>query len=279
MTESLLDRVPVIPVVVLHDVAHAVPVARALVEGGVPVIELTLRTPAALDCVEAIAREVPEILVGAGTIVAPGQAKDALSAGAQFLVSPGTTEALSDAMRETGLPHLPGAATVSEALRLLELGYTELKFFPAEASGGTDFLKSIASPVPQVSLLPHRGDHLGQRRVVPHAAERRLRRRLLAHAARRRGGRQLGADHVTGQRDDLPALIRGAQRSFIGPPGRSWATATISATTLRAISPGALPPVSSPAGTCNRASVSSGSSCSSASKTVCARRRLPIIAT
>jgi 2-dehydro-3-deoxyphosphogluconate aldolase/(4S)-4-hydroxy-2-oxoglutarate aldolase len=126
MSESLLDRVPVIPVVVVHDVAHAVPVARALVEGGLPVIELTLRTPVALDAIEAIATAVPEILVGAGTIVAPHQAKDALSAGAQFLVSPGTTDALAAAMTDTGLPHLPGAATVSEVLRLLELGYTEL---------------------------------------------------------------------------------------------------------------------------------------------------------
>src|SRR6478735_11920569 len=111
MTDSLLDRVPVVPVVVLHDASHAVPVARALVAGGLPVIELTLRTPVALDAIEAIATEVPEILVGAGTIVAPGQAKDAQSAGAQFLVSPGTTEQLAGAMRDTGLPHLPGAAT------------------------------------------------------------------------------------------------------------------------------------------------------------------------
>ena len=157
MTESLLDRVPVVPVVVLHDVAHAVPVARALVEGGVPVIELTLRTPVAVDCIEAIATEVPEILVGAGTVVTPGQAKDALSAGAQFLVSPGTTEALAAAMQETGLPHVPGAATVSEVMRLLELGYTELKLFPAEASGGTAFLKAIGAPLPQARFCPTGG--------------------------------------------------------------------------------------------------------------------------
>jgi 2-dehydro-3-deoxyphosphogluconate aldolase / (4S)-4-hydroxy-2-oxoglutarate aldolase len=157
MSESLLDRVPVIPVVVVHDVDHAVPMARALVDGGLPVIELTLRTPAALDAIEAIASAVPEILVGAGTIVAPHQAKDALSAGAQFLVSPGTTEALAAAMTDTGLPHLPGAATVSEVLRLLELGYTELKFFPAAASGGVDFLKSIGSPVPQARFCPTGG--------------------------------------------------------------------------------------------------------------------------
>lgn len=154
---SLLDRTPVIPVVVLHDVAHAVPVAEALVEGGVPVIELTLRTPTALSCVEAIAAAVPDILLGVGTVVAPAQAKDALSAGAQFLVSPGTTESLAAAMQETGLPHLPGAGTVSEVLRLLELGYTELKFFPAEQAGGAPFLKSLGAPVPQARFCPTGG--------------------------------------------------------------------------------------------------------------------------
>ena len=156
-TVSLIDRVPVIPVVVLHDVAHAVPVAEALVAGGVPVIELTLRTPEALRCIEKIATNVPEILVGAGTIVTAEQADDALCAGAQFLVSPGTTDTLVAAMQETGLPHLPGASTVAEILRLLELGYTELKFFPAEASGGVAFLKSIGDPVPQVRFCPTGG--------------------------------------------------------------------------------------------------------------------------
>jgi len=157
MTDSLLDRVPVIPVVVLHDVGHAVPVAEALVEGGVPVVELTLRTPAALACIEQIATQVPEILLVAGTIVAPEQAKDAVSAGAQFLVSPGTTDDLAVAMQETGLPHLPGAATVSEVLRLIELGYSEMKFFPAEVSGGVGFLKSVGAPVPQARFCPTGG--------------------------------------------------------------------------------------------------------------------------
>jgi len=155
--ESLIDRVPVIPVVVLHDVTQAVPVAEALVAGGVSVIELTLRTPVALSCIEQIATHVPEILVGAGTIVAPDQAKDALSAGAQFLVSPGTTDLLAAAMQETGLPHLPGAATVSEVLRLLELGYSEMKLFPAEVSGGVGFLKAIGAPVPQARFCPTGG--------------------------------------------------------------------------------------------------------------------------
>ncbi len=157
MTDSLLDRVPVIPVVVLHEVAHAVPVARALVEGGVPVIELTLRTPAALSCIEQIALHVPEILAGAGTIVTPAQAKDAVSAGAQFLVSPGATDGLAAAMQDTGLPHLPGAATVSEVLRLLELGYEEMKFFPAEVSGGAAFLTAVGAPVPQARFCPTGG--------------------------------------------------------------------------------------------------------------------------
>lgn len=157
MTESLLDRVPVIPVVVVENLDHAVPIARALVAGGLPVIELTLRTPVALDAIERIAAEVPEILLGAGTIVTPGQAKQAADAGAQFLVSPGSTPTLTQAMRDTGLPHLPGAATVSEALALLEAGYTELKFFPAEASGGANFLKSIHSPVPAARFCPTGG--------------------------------------------------------------------------------------------------------------------------
>ncbi len=154
---SLLDRVPVVPVVVVDDLAHAVPVARALVAGGLPVIELTLRTPVALDAIRAIADEVPEILVGAGTIVTPGQAKEALDAGAQFLVSPGATPALLSAMAGTGLPFLPGTATVSEVLAVLEAGFTEMKFFPAEASGGAAFLQSIASPVPAARFCPTGG--------------------------------------------------------------------------------------------------------------------------
>ncbi len=164
MTESLLDRVPVMPVVVVHDLAHAVPVARALVDGGLPVIELTLRTPVALEAIEAIAAEVPEILVGAGTVVAPAQARQAAHAGARFLVSPGTTDTLAAAMRETGLPHLPGAATVSEVLRLRELGYREMKLFPASACGGVGFLSAVASPVPAARFCPTGGVSPGNAR-------------------------------------------------------------------------------------------------------------------
>lgn len=157
MIESLLDLVPVIPVVVVDDVDDAVPLARALVAGGLPVIELTLRTPVALEAIERIAGEVPEIVLGAGTIVEPDQAKRAASAGAQFLVSPGSTTSLLGAMSDTGLPHLPGVATVSEILTALEAGYTELKFFPAEAAGGANYLKSVSSPIPTVRFCPTGG--------------------------------------------------------------------------------------------------------------------------
>lgn len=154
---SLLDVVPVLPVVVADSAAQGVAIARALVAGGLPAIELTLRTPAALEAIRAISAEVPEILVGAGTVVAPGQARLAAKAGARFLVSPGTTLQLVHAMQETGLPFLPGVATVSEVLAALEAGCTELKLFPAEASGGTAFLKSVAGPVPQVRFCPTGG--------------------------------------------------------------------------------------------------------------------------
>ncbi|HZN80235.1 MAG TPA: bifunctional 4-hydroxy-2-oxoglutarate aldolase/2-dehydro-3-deoxy-phosphogluconate aldolase [Mycobacterium sp.] len=154
---SLLDIAPVIPVVVVHDAGDAVPIAKALVDGGLPIIELTLRTPAALAAIERIANEVPEIIVGAGTIVETGQPKHALAAGAQFLVSPGSTPTLRAAMRDTGLPHLPGVATVSEVLALLEDGYTDMKFFPAEAAGGAAYLRAIHSPVPAARFCPTGG--------------------------------------------------------------------------------------------------------------------------
>jgi 2-dehydro-3-deoxyphosphogluconate aldolase/(4S)-4-hydroxy-2-oxoglutarate aldolase len=154
---SLLDIVPVIPVVVVHNAANAVPIARALVDGGLPIIELTLRTPAAMDAIERIAAEVPEIMVGAGTIVDTSQPKQAADSGAQFLVSPGSTPTLRAAMRDSGLPHLPGVATVSEVLALLEDGYTDMKFFPAEAAGGASYLNAIHSPVPAARFCPTGG--------------------------------------------------------------------------------------------------------------------------
>ncbi|MFB6815343.1 bifunctional 4-hydroxy-2-oxoglutarate aldolase/2-dehydro-3-deoxy-phosphogluconate aldolase [Streptomyces sp. NPDC056347] len=154
---SVLDLAPVVPVVVLKDAADAVPLARALVAGGLPVIEVTLRTPAALDAIGAIAAEVPDALVGAGTVITVGHVADTLAAGARFLVSPGWTERLLGAMRESGLPFLPGVSTTSEVVALLEHGVTDMKFFPAEAAGGTAYLKSLASPLPQARFCPTGG--------------------------------------------------------------------------------------------------------------------------
>lgn len=155
--ESVLDAVPVMPVVVIDDLATAVPVAKALVAGGLPAIELTLRTPVALEALRAIAAEVPDILLGAGTITTPAQAAAAVAAGARFLVSPGLTPDLLAAMLDTGVPFLPGTSTVSEVMAVLEAGLTEMKFFPAEAAGGTPYLKSVAGPLPQARFCPTGG--------------------------------------------------------------------------------------------------------------------------
>lgn len=154
---DLLALSPVMPVVVIDDVDDAVPTARALHAGGIGVIELTLRTPVALTAIERVAAEVPDIVVGAGTVTSPEQAKQAADAGAKFLVTPGCTDAVLDAAFATGLPFLPGASTVSEAMRLAERGLSALKFFPAEASGGAAFLKSIAGPLPQLQFCPTGG--------------------------------------------------------------------------------------------------------------------------
>jgi len=154
---DLLGLSPVMPVVVLDDADDAVPTARALLAGGIGVIELTLRTPAALASIERIAAEVPEIVIGAGTVTAPEHAKQAAAAGAKFLVTPGCTDSVLDAAFDTGLPFLPGASTVSEAMRLAERGLTALKFFPAEASGGVAYLKSIGGPLPGLRFCPTGG--------------------------------------------------------------------------------------------------------------------------
>ncbi|WP_067682796.1 bifunctional 4-hydroxy-2-oxoglutarate aldolase/2-dehydro-3-deoxy-phosphogluconate aldolase [Nocardia miyunensis] len=154
---NILDIAPVVPVVVLDDPDRAVPLARALLDGGIGVIEITLRTNAALPAIEAIAAEVPEMVVGAGTLVTPLQVEAAASAGAGFLVSPGTTPGLLDALADTGLPYLPGVATISEILTVLDRGITEMKFFPAESSGGTTALRAFAGPLPQVRFCPTGG--------------------------------------------------------------------------------------------------------------------------
>ena len=165
------------------------PIARALVAGGLPAIELTLRTPAALDAIRAIAAEVPEILVGAGTITTPGHAKLAADAGAQFLVSPGTTRSLLHAMQDTGLPFLPGTATVSEVLAALEAGLHRAEVLPGRGRRRRGVPEVGRRPGPDGALLPDRRDHRRLGAVVPRAAERRLRRRLLAHPGRRARGR------------------------------------------------------------------------------------------
>jgi len=154
---TLLDLAPVIPVVVIDDADRAVPLARALLAGGLPAVEITLRTPCALDAIGRIAAEVPDAVVGAGTVRTPADVDACVRAGARFLVSPGVTPALLDAMLGSGLPFLPGAATVSEVLALAERGLRELKFFPAEAAGGVPYLKSLASPIPDVRFCPTGG--------------------------------------------------------------------------------------------------------------------------
>ncbi|WP_328503408.1 bifunctional 4-hydroxy-2-oxoglutarate aldolase/2-dehydro-3-deoxy-phosphogluconate aldolase [Streptomyces sp. NBC_00457] len=157
MSASLLDLAPVIPVVVVQDAADAVPLARALVAGGLPAIEVTLRTPVALDAIRAIAGEVPDAMVGAGTVITPEQVNESIAAGARFLVSPGWTDVLLEAMRASGVPFLPGVSTTSEVVALLERGVTEMKFFPAQAAGGTAYLKSLAGPLPQARFCPTGG--------------------------------------------------------------------------------------------------------------------------
>lgn len=154
---SVLDLAPVVPVVVLHDVADAMPLARALVAGGLPAIEVTLRTPAALESIRAIAAGVPGAVVGAGTVISPQHVRDAIGAGARFLFSPGWTDALLEAMEESGVPFLPGVSTASEVVALLERGVNDMKFFPAEAAGGTAYLRALSAPLPQARFCPTGG--------------------------------------------------------------------------------------------------------------------------
>lgn len=148
---------PVIPVVTIDDPQDAVPLARALVDGGVKIIELTLRTDSALTSLKLIAREVPDILVGAGTILTPGQADAAVQAGATFLVSPGVTPALLTHMLSLDVPVLPGVATVGEVMAVLEAGLDAMKFFPAGPAGGPSYLAAIGAPIPHVQFCPTGG--------------------------------------------------------------------------------------------------------------------------
>ena len=152
---------PVIPVIVLHDVNDAVLLARALVAGGIRMLEVTLRTPQALQCIEAIAKEVPDAVVGAGTIRSAADAQASALAGARFGVSPGYTRSVGKACRDLGLPLLPGVATGSEIMTAQEDGYTQLKFFPALQAGGLPMLKAWQGPFGDVTFCPTGGIHAG----------------------------------------------------------------------------------------------------------------------
>ncbi len=153
---ALCARAPVIPVLTVSDAAQAEGLARALVAGGLPVLEVTLRTPAALDAIAAMAK-VPGAEVGAGTVLTPEDAARAARAGARFAFSPGLTEALAEGCRTAGLPLVPGVASASEAMRAAELGCDMLKFFPASAAGGPDFLRALAAPLPNLTFCPTGG--------------------------------------------------------------------------------------------------------------------------
>ena len=154
---QVMQDAPVIPVIVLNDVAHAVPMARALVEGGIRMLEVTLRTPQALACIEAIAKAVPQAVVGAGTLRSKADAQAAANAGARFAVSPGYTSALGAACRGLGLPLLPGVATGGEIMAAQEDGFTALKFFPALQAGGSAMLKAWSGPFVDVKFCPTGG--------------------------------------------------------------------------------------------------------------------------
>lgn len=154
---AIMQDAPVIPVIVLHDVAHAIPMAQALVAGGIRVLEITLRTPQGLASIEAIARAVPEAWVGVGTVRSPQDAQDAANAGARFAVSPGYTSALGQQCQQLDLPLLPGVATSSEIMAAQADGYQQLKFFPAVQAGGLNMLKAWQGPFGEVQFCPTGG--------------------------------------------------------------------------------------------------------------------------
>lgn len=154
---AALKRAPVVPVMVIENVADAVPLANALVKGGLPVLEITLRTEKAIDCIRAIIAEVEGAIVGSGTVLTTEQLRDSHKLGCKFAVSPGSTQKLLDAAGDYDIALLPGGVTASESMSLLERGYAIQKFFPAEPAGGTAYLSSLASPLPQVSFCPTGG--------------------------------------------------------------------------------------------------------------------------
>lgn len=156
INREVCELAPIVPVLVVNDASNARPLAEALVAGGLPALEVTLRTPAALEAIRAMS-EVPGGVVGAGTLITPADVKAAKAAGAKFGVSPGATDSLIQACEDEGLPLLAGASTATEAMKMLEKGYDLLKFFPAEASGGAPALKAIGAPLPQITFCPTGG--------------------------------------------------------------------------------------------------------------------------
>ena len=154
---KILSLGPVMPVIVIEQANHAIPLGEALLTGGIKTIEITLRTSAALNAIEQLAKHLPEIYVGAGTILQKENAIQAKNSGAKFCVSPGTTSSIIDACKEIDIPLLPGASTVSEMLTLSEAGFSEIKFFPASAAGGIPFIKSLLSPLPNLKFCPTGG--------------------------------------------------------------------------------------------------------------------------
>ncbi len=155
--EKVMTAAPVIPVLVIEDPAKAVPMAEALVRGGLPSIEITLRTPRALEAIRLVAENVEGAIPGAGTVLDEAQYEAAVAAGSQFIVSPGATDKLLDVAEQSSVPLLPGAATASEVMALLERGYERLKFFPAEQAGGASYLKSLSSPLAAAKFCPTGG--------------------------------------------------------------------------------------------------------------------------
>jgi 2-dehydro-3-deoxyphosphogluconate aldolase/(4S)-4-hydroxy-2-oxoglutarate aldolase len=161
--DQILRTAPVIPVMVVERIEDAVPLATALYNGGLKVLEITLRTPCALDAIRAMVDALPEdAIIGAGTVLTPEDLDKAVAAGSKFLVSPGTTAALIEAAKKSSIPLLAGVATPTEAMRLYAEGFTHLKFFPAEAAGGVPMLKSIAGPLPQITFCPTGGIDLAK---------------------------------------------------------------------------------------------------------------------
>lgn len=160
---EIVKVAPVIPVMVVERIEDAVPLAQALYNGGLKVLEITLRTPCALDAITAMVENLPaDAVIGAGTIITPADLEKAVKAGSTFLVSPGTTPALIEAAKASAVPLLPGVATPTEAMRLLVEGFTHQKFFPAEAAGGVPMLKSIGGPLPQITFCPTGGIDLAK---------------------------------------------------------------------------------------------------------------------